>query len=267
MSDPIERDPAVPPTGMPEVGTPTDRRARFTIPDFLIVFGLGIAGGLVASFGVAAATGELKPSAAATFGIIFPGQVAATLLGLLRVRAKRGYPSLRAAFGLSFLARDLRWIFLGVGLNIGLILLFIPIVKLIEAKEPAQGIVQLMTGVANPLTIVLAGVALLVLAPLTEEMTYRGLLLRLVRQRAGKNTAIVVSAVVFGLIHLLGITDFSAETFRTALVVAVPQFTVVGVVLALLTVRHERLGPAMATHAGYNALSFVALLVVPGIAG
>jgi membrane protease YdiL (CAAX protease family) len=104
-----------------------------------------------------------------------------------------------------------------------------------------------------------------VLAPLTEELTFRGLLLRLIDQRAGSRTAIILSAITFGLFHLTGLTTFDSETVIQALVLAVPQLTILGIVLARLTFRSGNLGAAIFTHAGWNLLSFVLLLVAPSL--
>jgi membrane protease YdiL (CAAX protease family) len=38
-----------------------------------------------------------------------------------------------------------------------------------------------------------------------------------------------------------------------------------GLVLGYLTLRHDRLGPAIFTHAGFNLLAAIVLLLPPGV--
>jgi membrane protease YdiL (CAAX protease family) len=63
---------------------------------------------------------------------------------------------------------------------------------------------------------------------------------------------VVSSAGVFALAHLA--LDFDAAA-------AVPALFVAGLVLAEVTRRRNRLGPAVLTHVGFNLVGVLALLV------
>jgi len=98
-----------------------------------------------------------------------------------------------------------------------------------------------------------AGVLVLVLivcvgAPIAEELFYRGLVLRSVERRWSTPVAVVASTVLFGVVHLQGLQ--------------LPALLLIGAVLALLTVRSDRLGPAILCHSGFNACTLFVLLVL-----
>jgi uncharacterized protein len=96
------------------------------------------------------------------------------------------------------------------------------------------------------------GVVMLVLivgigAPIFEEIFYRGLLLRSLERRFGSAWAVAGSAAVFGLAHFQ--------------LLQAPALALFGVVVGVLTVRHGRLGPAIAAHVVFNMVTVVDLLL------
>jgi hypothetical protein len=88
------------------------------------------------------------------------------------------------------------------------------------------------------------------LAPVSEELVFRGVLLQAVGRRLSARWAAVVTAAVFALAHLA--LDFGSAT-------AVPALFVMGWVLAAAVQRHGRLGPAVAAHMGFNLVGVLAL--------
>lgn len=95
----------------------------------------------------------------------------------------------------------------------------------------------------------LATVAIL-LAPVLEELLFRGLLLAAVKRRFGIRTAVVSTALLFALIH--------AKPLQVA--AALP----LGVILAAYVARGGSVYVTMAAHIIGNAFSFLGL-VFPGI--
>lgn len=83
-------------------------------------------------------------------------------------------------------------------------------------------------------------------APIAEELFFRGLLLRSIEKRFGTTWAVIGSSVAFGATHFQPL-QFAA-------------LTAAGLVFALLTVRKDRLGPAIVAHMAFNAVT-VAVLV------
>ena len=92
------------------------------------------------------------------------------------------------------------------------------------------------------------GAAVIVVAPVVEELFFRGLLLGEMQRRWGTAAAVAASSVVFGATH------FQPLQF--------PGLTAAGAVFAIAAVRTRRLGPAIAVHAGFNATTFVALVFI-----
>lgn len=84
---------------------------------------------------------------------------------------------------------------------------------------------------------------LVVLAPVMEEVLFRGILLESVRSKHSAGRAIVVSALMFGVIHFI------------------PQQVVnafaIGLILGYIYVRTESLWPVIVIHALNNAMAYV----------
>ena len=83
-----------------------------------------------------------------------------------------------------------------------------------------------------------------VVAPIAEELVFRGYLLNLWAARHGVWFAVIASSVVFGAFHL-----------ETA-VFAAP----LGIIFALVYLRYDSLWPGIVIHAAYNLLAFPWLL-------
>jgi membrane protease YdiL (CAAX protease family) len=99
--------------------------------------------------------------------------------------------------------------------------------------------------------------ALVIVAPLTEELLFRGLILRGFLSRYTAAKAVLVSAVMFGAFHL------NPWQFLPA--------SLIGVVFGWWFVRTRSLVPSIAGHAVYNGLPWLLVqfvrLDVPGFAG
>lgn len=70
----------------------------------------------------------------------------------------------------------------------------------------------------------------------------------------------VITALVFTLFHLLGLDP---SRMLSAAAVVLPQLFIIGLVLAWVTLRTKRLGPAIFIHSGFNLLAAVVLLLPP----
>lgn len=128
---------------------------------------------------------------------------------------------------------------------VALPLIYYPILRIVDV-DPSEAAEQLVGLINTPLDVVLMVVIVAIAAPVVEEIFYRGLLLEALRQRLSDNVAVVVQALVFALAHMQGV-----------------QFVglfVVGLVLGYLKVRSGRLGPAIAAHFGFNAVTLGLLL-------
>ena len=112
-------------------------------------------------------------------------------------------------------------------------------------------VVAVVNGVAIGGGIGLALSVLLVafIAPIAEELAFRGVILQSVGARWGQWPAIVVSAMLFAAYHV-------------NLWLFLPMFAL-GAALAWLAVTRRSLWPAIAMHVLYNSLAVAAAFLVP----
>ena len=92
----------------------------------------------------------------------------------------------------------------------------------------------------------LSFLAVVVVAPVTEELLYRGLGLSLLLARTGTPVAVGITAVLFGLGH--------------GLVLSLAAFVWFGIVIALVRLRSDSIYPAFAVHCAFNAIGMTAPL-------
>lgn len=89
--------------------------------------------------------------------------------------------------------------------------------------------------------------ALVVGAPLVEELLFRGLFQRALVRRLGPSAGIVITAAVFAAVH--------------GSVAALPGLFLFGVVLGVLAHRAARLGPGIVAHVAFNAATVTVFLL------
>lgn len=90
---------------------------------------------------------------------------------------------------------------------------------------------------------------------LCEEIVFRGLLAPVFRRALGTAAALVISAGLFGLIHIDAMPDGTKVYYR------VPFAFLLGVILAKVRFDSESLWPPMIAHATLNATTFVVVLL------
>ena len=112
--------------------------------------------------------------------------------------------------------------------------------KINEASE------KLADKAHDPFGVVCLFLMVVVGAALVEELCYRGLWMRSAIRRLGVVGGVVLSAVVFGLVHF--------ELY------ALPLLTLFGLVLGVLAARTGRLGPGIWAHVAFNLTAVVDLL-------
>jgi membrane protease YdiL (CAAX protease family) len=151
-------------------------------------------------------------------------------------------------FGIS-----IRWldvplgVVLGVATQYGAALLYVPLVRWTsvttqQLEKPARE----LTDRAHGGGVLLLFIVVAVVAPIVEEIFFRGLILRALQRRMSTGWAIVVSAALFGAAHL--------EPLQF------PALFVFGLVAAILATRTGRLGPGIWAHVAFNAVAVAALV-------
>ncbi len=93
-----------------------------------------------------------------------------------------------------------------------------------------------------------------VVAPIVEELLFRGLVLRSLRSRLGPWPAILVQGALFGAIHVqlgVGIENLTV----------IAALTAVGIVFGFVADHVGRIGPAIVGHAIFNGVAVAAVIV------
>ncbi len=141
---------------------------------------------------------------------------------------------------------------IGVGLVSGVAcqLLLVPAVYwLLDGRidgDPEASARQLISLVSGPAAVAGLVVAVVILAPVTEELIYRGVLLRGLDGPIGRAGSIVVTSAVFAVAH--------------GQVILLPGLFAFAVVLAVLTYLFDGLVSPIVAHMTFNATTVVLLL-------
>jgi hypothetical protein len=174
----------------------------------------------------------------------------ATLLGVAwRATSRKGSGSFTRDFGLWF-----RWRDLPVGVVCGLaaqfaiaaVLAFLREVLGVDTSGVGKVAENLADRAHDDVGVVVLALVVVVVAPVVEEIFYRGLWLRSAERRWGPVLGVIVSATVFGVMHLQPIDT--------------PALIGFGLVTGWLAARYGRLGPAIWAHVAFNAVAVVSLL-------
>ena len=220
------------------------------IGDFCWVYFGGILAGLVlASIGYGISGDRPAHPGAITDGLAFLGQFGGWIVGLVLVSRRKGIGTLRADFGLVVHRRELWVIGVGVALEVGLAVLNYPISHLVHQSQDVVKDLDQARGVHLALIAVVAGL----IAPVCEELLFRGLLLRALRRRFSPEVAVGGSALVFALAH-----PMLSPTWGTFAVV--PALFGLGVVSAFVAVRRGDLSVSFLLHIGFNLLTTLGAL-------
>lgn len=161
--------------------------------------------------------------------------------------------------GLAVEPKDIRYVGLGILLQIGSALLIEPLGRVLYPEgRPPQEIADAFADPGATLFFKLALFSAVVLfAPLTEEIMFRGILFKAVEHR-GRWFAFVVTTLVFTAVHIPGLDP--ANRLGSAAIV-LPPILILGVILAWITDRSGRLGPAIFLHSGWNLLAALVFLI------
>lgn len=113
------------------------------------------------------------------------------------------------------------------------------LVPAIALDEDERAQLTELTRMDSPLRAIAVPIAIVLIAPLSEELLFRGLFLPATRARLGTIGALLFSSVLFGALHLQ----------PAAAIVA----AIAGLVLGAIAIRTRSVLAAIALHAGVNA--------------
>jgi Predicted metal-dependent membrane protease len=167
----------------------------------------------------------------------------------------RWHPEWRQAIGFPPRGRRLREALTGAALGLAVL------VAATVASTVILTILQAATGGAKQSlpeqvrsdlshgAVVLFAILALVVAPITEEFVFRGLIFRTIRDRHGFLFAAVVSALLFGLVHFVAVNDWQSTLALQATMV------ITGLGLATIYEKRGNLVASIAAHSAFNAVA------------
>ena len=162
-----------------------------------------------------------------------------------------GSGSLRRDVGFECRPVDLGWGLLtafGAYVTLIIVAIFVAATRL-----PTTSNTRDLVGERHTVVLVFAAVGVLV-APVVEELFFRGVLLRSFRSRWAPAAAIAAQAVVFGMYHI-------SLTFGAGNVGLVLSIGALGAVFGVAAHQLRRLAPGMVAHAIVNTVAFITILV------
>ena len=143
-------------------------------------------------------------------------------------------------------------VYIGVAFVVaGILSIVLGLVSGRHATSPAQIDAQDLSVVGQILTVIVA----VLVAPVTEELMFRGVLFRAIRDRRGFWWGASLSAVLFGLVHFV-----PAPWQDSVLLQASMVFT--GLALAWIYERRGNLLACIFTHMTFNAIGVVLILTL-----
>jgi uncharacterized protein len=173
----------------------------------------------------------------------------------------RGTKSFTADLGLRFRWIDLVGIPIGVGGQILVALMYIPIAQHVhDFNHRFNAPSQRLTGGSHGFGFAVIAVFTVVGAPFFEELFFRGVLLRSLARLfgnfgglVGPALAVACSGLLFGLAH--------AESLQLL------GLAVFGIILSVVSYRTGRLGMNTVAHATFNLMAVAAAVVAPAALG
>ncbi len=202
--------------------------------------------------------------ALAVFAILLPSQWIGNGIGLFIVARRRR--ASEVAFGLPILGRDFGGIGLGILAFIAILTVLGPIAEALDLTESGQLTIDAFTDIETPWVLTIAIINVCVLAPLMEELTYRGVLHGALRRRLGSKATVIAGSLIFALVHVPGL-DTTAPKFALIAAFTVLEVFLLALLLGYLREKDGRIGRAFFAHGAWNAVNLIAILSLPYIEG
>ena len=229
-----------------------DELGNYRIGEFVAIFAAGV---------LAATLGAVVASPLGTLAIVIASLLAQQVghLAAIFLIARSKNRSLET-LGLDVRPADVRFAALGVALQLALAIVFDPLTRWLVEDGPVQSLDPILREANTTASRWALGLGIAFLAPVTEELMFRGVLLYRVVRTRGPMVGLLVSTLVFAVLHSASLGGDSAEMMLRAAAVALPQLFLVGIVLGRQALRHGRLGPPIFTHIGFNLVAVIYLI-------
>ncbi|MEE9413875.1 MAG: type II CAAX endopeptidase family protein [Acidimicrobiales bacterium] len=124
--------------------------------------------------------------------------------------------------------------------------IYLPLFKLLGERDLSADARSLTDRANDPLGIVILVLVVVVGAPVVEEIFFRGFLQTTLERRIGSRGAWLIASAVFAVVH------FQVLQF--------PALFMFGLLAGFIYNKYDRLGPAIWTHVGFNAVTVMYLV-------
>ncbi len=183
--------------------------------------------------------------------VLAPAQFAAMLAGIRLVSRRKGSGDMKRDFRLRYQSGDWVALLYGVGLLLaaGLILSFV--FEALGIDPGTQQVVEAAEGAERLPEKLVITVVIAVLAPVAEEILFRGMLFDALLARTSVKRTVWISGVVFGLVHLID----------PAALPLVPALIGLGVILGYARQRTDSLSRPILMHIGFNSVTAIGLFI------
>jgi uncharacterized protein len=238
------------------LATPYLPESRWTVIDVLLALAAGFVAVAVLGTLFFAVTG-IDDTGLAVLLVALPIQASATVATLVLLGRRHPGVSFPGQVGLAWRWADAPWVFAGLVLQFLVAVVVGGLLSLLPGEPSQQQVVEVAAQVPRDGTLVVLFVLLAVVAPVVEEIVYRGVLLSRLRRSMGPWPAILASAAGFAAIHLVD----------PAAIYAVPGLFLIGVALGWLALSTGDLSVPIAVHAGVNLTAVVLLTFAEDLTG
>jgi len=244
----------LPPEGAAEAAAAMrDDRQRFSAWIALLAVAMFLVASIVGAF-FAVAGDQVSSATALVLGAV--GNYGTLLLVCLWISRWKGTGSIRRDYGIAYGKGDWwRGIAISIAARVVATVVLAIVVAILSNNDAAGSNTAVFDEHKDSLVFVLtAGIVAVAMAPLFEELYFRGLILRSLAGTFPVRVAIVGQGLLFGLAHLGG-----ADGIGNLGLVA--SLAAVGIVFGWCAERYQRLGPGMAAHVCFNLPLVIVLLV------
>jgi membrane protease YdiL (CAAX protease family) len=224
---------------------------RWGLPDVVLAWAIGVGASLFAAAPFVDADGTIPDRLEVEATLVLLAVQSLGVVGwLMYVSGRKGLGSLRGDYGWHLDVRDALWVAAGLGVALVSTLLILPITELANLKDTSQDVARTFEDAAG-VEQVLFALSVVTIAPVAEELLFRGALLRALLRRTNPPVAIFVSALVFSLVHVAG--DPGTGYYVSA-------FLLLGLVSGWRAWKTGSLSQSVALHAGFNLLAVIGIL-------